>query len=168
MKIVLDNGKELVLSDELARQINEEISKAETKKSTGWERVDEYKEYWYVERNDYVYSFTERLDANDDVIYEKANYFASKELAEKVAFRQTLERKLMRFSAEHDGDKIDWASENAKYYIVYDAEENDLDWSSAYEIVRFGQIYFYKKEVAQLAIETFKDDLIKYFTECRM
>lgn len=166
MKLVLDNGKEIVLNETLANQLQEvidESSKVE-KKQTGWNRVKEGKNY-YVISSSYITNSKENNDRIDENLYDKANYFSSKELAEKITFRQTLERKLMRFSAEHEGDKIDLKnSDLTKFYIYYDNDINNLKISSFYTCYDIGIIYFYSKEIAEQAIEEFKDDLIKYFT----
>ena len=33
-----------------------------------------------------------------------------------------------------------------------------------YSLKNFGQVYFTSKEIAEKALETFKDDLVRYFT----
>ncbi len=102
-------------------------------------------------------------DEIDDDCYEIANYFSTKEKAEEINFKQTLFRKLQRFSDENGGNEIDWKDHfSKKLYIAYQGGELFVDWMS--EAKYFGQVYFISREVAQQAIELFHDELIKYFT----
>ena len=84
--------------------------------------------------------------------------------AQEIEFRQRLLRKLQRFSDEHRGNEIDWSEDNCKYYIYYDNTDEELDVRNAWLIRDFGQVYFKTYEIAEQAIELFKEDLIKYFT----
>ena len=163
MKLLLDNGKEIELSVELANQLQEVIDKEN--KQTGWNRLNEQKKYYFNDSlNATIWNY-ENNDCTDNKLYSTANYFSSKELAEKIAFKQMLERKLMRFSAEHEGDKIDLKDANQqKYYIYYDYNTNKFEIWDFYSSYNVGSIAFYSEEIAQQAIEEFKDDLIKYFT----
>ena len=163
MKLLLDNGKEIELSVELANQLQEVIDKEN--KQTGWNRLNEQKKYYFNDSlNATIWNY-ENNDNTDNKLYNVANYFSSEELAEKIAFKQMLERKLMRFSAEHEGDKIDLKDVNKqKYYICYNYHTNKLEISIFYSYCNFGGVYFYSEEVVQQAIKEFKDDLIKYFT----
>ena len=162
MKLLLDNGKEIELSVELANQLQEVIDKEN--KKTGWNRVNEQKKYYFNDSlNATIWNY-ENNDNTDNKLYSTANYFSSEELAEKIAFKQMLERKLMRFSAEHEGDKIELKDVNKqKYCIYYDYYINELEINVFSSCCEFGGIHFYSKEIAKQAIEEFKDDLIKYF-----
>ena len=55
----------------------------------------------------YVEEMTEDMCMEDKYYYEDANYFSTEEKAEEINFKQTLFRKLQRFSDENGGDKID-------------------------------------------------------------
>ena len=160
---MLDKGTVIELSVELANQLQEVIDKEN--KQTGWDRVSEGKKYYF---NDSLNATTwnyENDDSTDNKLYSTANYFSSEELAEKIAFKQMLERKLMKFSAEHKGDKIDKTNDDEpKYNIFYYIKDKELRVGSVYNGLYFGEVYFYSEEIAQQAIEEFKDDLIKYFT----
>ena len=163
MKLLLDNGKEIELSVELANQLQEVIN--EENKQTGWNRVNEQKKYYFNDSlNNTLFNY-ENNDSTDNKLYSTANYFSSEELAEKIAFKQMLERKLMRFSAEHEGDKIDLKDmNNKKFYIYYDYNTDTIKTDYYCSYCNIGGISFYSEEIAQQAIEEFKDDLIKYFT----
>ena len=135
----------------------------EPKPLTGWERVNEGEEVYFISVYEGVEKETDYCDEIDDDCYEIANYFSTKEKAEEINFKQTLFRKLQRFSDENGGNEIDWKDHfSKKLYIAYQGGELFVDWMS--EAKYFGQVYFISREVAQQAIELFHDELIKYFT----
>ena len=85
--------------------------------------------------------------------------------AQEIEFKQRLFRKLQRFSDENGGNEIDWSnSKSCKCCICYDHEEEGLVVGDVRFIRDFGQVYFKTEELAEQAIELFKEDLIKYFT----
>lgn len=132
---------------------------------TGWERVGENESYYSINGNSYVEEMTEDMCMEDKYYYEDANYFSTEEKAEEINFKQTLFRKLQRFSDENGGDKIDWKEvDQGKYGIWYNADHGKIEVGSTWAVRDFGQVYFISEEVAQQAIELFKEDLIKYFT----
>lgn len=140
----------------------------EPKTLTGWERVGQSKDKFY-----YVSATEEVMKTNDDChltaqMYDNANYFSTKEKAEEINFKQTLFRKLQRFSDENGGNEIDWNDDlKGKWFIVYnhDLPKNKRLYADNYVSRQFvGTVYFISREIAEQAIEVFHDELIKYFT----
>ena len=132
---------------------------------TGWERVGENESYYSINGNSYVEEMTEDMCMEDKYYYEDANYFSTEEKAEEINFKQTLFRKLQRFSDENGGDKIDLNCDCHKFCIEYYSYGKLLVSNRFSSTTRdFGQVYFTSREVAQQAIFLFHDDLIKYFT----
>lgn len=132
---------------------------------TGWERVGENESYYSINGNCYVEVMNEDMCMEDKYYYEDANYFSTENKAEEVNFKQTLFRKLQRFSDEHDGHRINWKDvDQEKYEIWYNADQGKIEVGSTWAVRDFGQVYFISEEVAQKAIDLFHDDLIKYFT----
>ena len=135
----------------------------EPKPLTGWERVDG-KMYNVI----LVNALGESMECGqfkDDMYYKQANYFSTKEKAEEINFKQTLFRKLQRFSDENGGNEIDWENTNQKKYcILYCHSFKELQSDFTWVRQNQGQIYFISKEIAEKAIELFHDELIKYFT----
>lgn len=135
----------------------------EPKLLTGWERVENGEEFHtlFLERTtecEYGVSFDNRA-------YRVANYFSTKEKAEEINFKQTLFRKLQRFSDENGGSEIDWKDHNQwKFYICYRYDCEVLVTYRTSYVKDFGIVYFISEEVTEKAIELFHDDLIKYFT----
>ena len=87
------------------------------------------------------------------------------EKAEEIAFKQTLFRKLQRFSDENGGNEINWLNTNQqKFFITYYYDTKELDLYYVCNDKDFGQVYFISEEIAEKAIELFRDELIKYFT----
>ena len=94
------------------------------------------------------------------------NYFKTEKQAERALFEQNLRLKLRKF-AEDNNDKIDWNDDDDswKYCITYEYNYNKITTCTRYRIADFSQIYFSSKETAERAIEEFREDLIRYFTE---
>lgn len=136
----------------------------EPKPLTGWERV-EGDSYETITSNGALNAvdFGYYMDVEH---YKQANYFSTKEKAEEIIFKQTLFRKLQRFSDENGGNEIDWENTNQKKYcILYCHSFKELQSDFTWVRQNQGQIYFISKEIAEKAIELFHDDLIKYFTQ---
>lgn len=132
---------------------------------TGWERVNEGEEYISISSRQLLY-FRELCDSQNKEQFDTANYFSTEEKAEEINFKQTLFRKLQRFSDENGGNKIDWNDiDQTKYSIFYNGHSNCLSPHSSWTVHEFGQVYFISEEIAEQAIELFHDDLIKYFTQ---
>lgn len=132
---------------------------------TGWERVGENESYYSINGNSYVEEMTEDMCMEDKYYYEDANYFSTEEKAEEINFKQTLFRKLQRFSDENGGNEIDLKRDCHKFCIEYCSYGKLLVSNRFSSTTRdFGQVYFTSREVAQQAIFLFHDDLIKYFT----
>lgn len=138
----------------------------ESKPLTGWERVDESKEEKFTILSGKGYADLWELNDSDcDKRYEIANYFSTREKAEEIDFKQTLFRKLQRFSDENGGNEIDWNDEDqGKYYIRYNHRDKKFNVDCLWITQDYGAVYFISKEVAEKAIELFHDDLIKYYT----
>lgn len=135
----------------------------EPKPLTGWERV-EGDSYETITSNGALNAvdFGYYMDVER---YKQANYFSTKEKAEEINFKQTLFRKLQRFSDENGGNEIDWENTNQKKYcILYCHSFKELQSDFTWVRQNQGQIYFISKEIAEKAIELFHDELIKYFT----
>lgn len=166
MRLILEDGTEVKLCNELVEQLNKAVSaaKKEKKKDTGF-FDGEYREDCLT----ICYDGEINKTISDEKSSEFLNEFTSREFAEKIRNRQLLERKLIKFSLEHDGDKIDWDdADNSKYHICYSYADNELSVNSVLVTNRCGVICFYSKEIADKSIEEYHDDLIKYFTEWRI
>ena len=75
-------------------------------------------------------------------------------------------RQLRRFAVEHREQELNWNdSDQSKYFIYYKFPTSRFDIAYVNSIKRIGEIYFDSPETAQLAIDTFHDELIWYFTE---
>lgn len=131
---------------------------------TGWERVNIGDKFRYISTNDC------RLDdevnhSEDNLKYRNANYFSTKEKAEEINFKQTLFRRMQRFSDENGGSEIDWTHEGRRqYFISFDYDKGKFVIDSHLTFRDFGAVYFASYKVAEQALETFEEDLIKYFT----
>lgn len=142
------------------------VLKAINKKKTGYERAD-YNKIYFTEGCGYVQSYADWGKDIDESYYKCANYYSDKTVADNNTRADNLMRQLRRFAVEHREKELNFRE--TVYWIGYDFKSlNDLVvlwneeslWAKSY-----GTIYFDSKKAAQLAIETFKDELIWYFTE---
>ena len=158
MKLILDNGKEITLSQELASKIEEEIKSNNEKTRNFATLKDGF--YWWVDAYNEVIKSTHI----EDIDIENYVAFTSEEFAEKVAFKQLMERKLLAFKDKFDNEISDWNNNNeVKYRLLYNKTDKEIETNFNYEYKQQGSIYFSSKEVAEKCIEMYKDDLIKYF-----
>ena len=133
------------------------------------ETKNPYKQAGYGERYHCIYGLTIHLntDSNheiDNKLFSTANYFNNKEYAEYIAFKESLMRRMDRFAWEHNARVINWYDScSAKYYIQFSDIWNEFKISPC-RTYQSNDIYFTSREIAEKAIEEFKEDLIKLYT----
>lgn len=135
-------------------------------KKTGYERVDCDKLCYTVSCDNVVTNRREKNFSLDEQLYEIANYYSDKTVAENNARADKLMRQLRRFAVEHREKEIDWNNwEQKKCKICFDYHGKEL-FADHFSYLKdlFG-IYFDSEKTAKLALETFRDELIWYFTE---
>lgn len=136
-------------------------------KKTGYERVDAGQKYWLQDMSGNVCWATESIyftENNED--YNSANYYSDETVARNNARADALMRQLRRFAAEHREKIINWDNKKQnKYSIFYDRGNHEVMVGTDFCFRYQGTIYFDSGEAAQLAIDTFHDELVWYFTE---
>lgn len=146
---------------ELLRMEFEEIKEIKEMKNP-YERVD-YKDWYYaIERAGFATTLADNSDY-DDRMFNVANYFNNKNYAEYVAFKETLMRKIDRFAWENNAKVVGWDDWSNKHFITFNSSLLTLNVSCCM-VCMSNVIYFTSKEIAEKAIEEFKDDLIKLYT----
>lgn len=162
-KIVVE-GKEFpieILDPELEKLIKPQ------KRKTGYERVEDGEYYYcqYVNSDNETMRSEERGIMFDDDFYNAADYYSSEIVAKNNARADKLMRQLRRFAVEHREKELNWIGDEYKYFIQFNYETNEIstDWWSCFR--EFGTIFFDSEATAKLAIETFRDELLWYFTE---
>lgn len=126
-------------------------------------RKDLYDIYYYIGSDSTICMEDEENESYDKIMYQNANYFPDQEAAEKFNKIQTLQRKLLRFSLENGGDKIDWEDGNIrKWCIQWDYDKNIVtDWCQR---VHFpNEVYFISKKITEKAIELFRDEIMEAY-----
>ena len=137
-------------------------------KKTGYERVEADEFYFFENCEGEVNSSSDIHCLEDDASYRVANYYSNPLVAENNARADRLMRQLRRFAVEHRKEEIDWNNyDTPKYFFHYDyyAKKIRIEYEEFRRVE--GVIYFDFEETAKLAIETFHDELIWYFTEYR-
>ena len=164
----MKNAKLIIDGKEIEVQISEEsLEKLTNKRTTGYERV-RYGSTYYTGNCSTVKTFEERSECFDSEAYESGNYYSDPDVAANNVRADKLMRQLRRFAVENRKSDIVWTDKNqSKYYLWYDYQSKEIYITSNMTYRNFGEIYFDTKEVAELAIETFKAELLWYFTEYR-
>ena len=127
-------------------------------------RVNDREKYCTIEKRGNVISIQEDSHYYDNELFSIANYFNNKEYAEYMAFKEILMRKLDRFAWDHNATVIDWDCNQPKHYIVFNnSSDNKLEVSRCFAL-QSNCVYFTSKDIAEQAIEEFKDDLITLYT----
>ena len=157
MKLIMDDGREIILSEEAQEILKKEIS--QSKKVKNFSKEGD-KGHWYIDCDGEVVVGGGITSSCEDSL----NEFTSKEFAEKIAFKQLMERKLLKFIEEYDKVKLDWRkADQRKWYISYIPSVKDLNISYDFRGMSQGAINFSSYEIADKCIGMYKDDLIKYF-----
>lgn len=133
---------------------------------TGYERIELNGKY-FVSWTEEIGTLNENNLGMDDMYYNAANYYSDETLAENIARAETLIRQLRRFAVEENakaGVVLDWEDKTqGKFNLSFVCGRFQVDCMRYAK--NFGQIYFATAEIAKKAIETFKNELMWYFTE---
>ena len=140
------NGKRVDLTEKQIKQLG-----IENKKKSPFDRVDKYKEYWYINNLGYLDYYIDGRSRTDDGLFNVSNYCTDKALLTTRAKEEILSRLLWRFSIEHGGSEIN-SHTGRKYYIYKDGKSGGwgVDWSA--DIYSFGVVYFISREIAEEAL----------------
>ena len=159
-------AKLIINSKELEVEITEaELKKLEEKpkKRNGYERVELEEDYYYVDAENKVQSSHKYSVHDDDVLCVVDNCYSDPTIAENNARADKLMRQLRRFSVEHRKEVVHY--NDGVYEIYYDYDDNKLDINDVSTCKYIGAIPFDTYATVKLAIDTFHDELIWYFTE---
>lgn len=133
------------------------------KKHTGYERVANKQEYYSANGKGDVRTFAETEHPVDDSLYAAGNYYSDQDLAIANERADRLFRQLRRFAAENDEKTSIYYTYFTIVYMWPVDKISAMAHSNGYK--DFGEIRFLSKEIAEKAIEQFKDELMWYFTE---
>jgi hypothetical protein len=128
------------------------------KKKTGYERLESHCDYWAEDEFGVCQHVGGEEDHIVDETYKNANYYSSDIVAKNNFRADKLMRQLRRFAVEHRTKD----NPNEKFYIYY-MKQVGLQVSRSTN-KHIGP-WFDTLHAASQAIETFKDELIWYFTE---
>ena len=160
-KLIVE-GKEFdieILDPEL-----QELIAPKEKRKTGYEENIGAK-YFYEDCSGHVEC--ERHNSEfDDNCYKSANYYSDETVAENNARADKLMRQLRRFAVENRKEELNWKnSKQNKFLISYDYDLGDFDIEYEDSCRELFTAFFDTRQTAQLAIDTFHDELLWYFTE---
>ena len=104
------NGKRLELTEEQLKMLGIEVRKSP------FERVNRGQNYFYIDMVGGIANCKDIRCSFDNEIYSEANYFNEEEFANRVALRQLLDRKLLKYAYDNG---CEGAEESNQYYINY-------------------------------------------------
>ena len=119
--------------------------------------------YYTISTNGNIHMRNFCNDNNDEEIIGFGNYFKTQEEAERKRFEIRLHRQLELFALENNETEIDWWNNNIEKYLINYSKDMGISIGAVYSLKNFGQVYFTSKEIAEKALKTFKDDLLRYF-----
>ena len=119
--------------------------------------------YYTISTKGKIGSYSFCNDDFDKEIIDFGNYFKTQEEAERKRFEIRLHRQLELFALENNDTEITWDINSEKYLINYNKDKG-IFIDRVYTLKIFGQVYFTSKEIAEKALETFRHELIRYFT----
>ena len=168
----IENLKQIITgANEKITELEQQLQEQEQEQiNTRWKpNINE--QYFYIDEGGNVDFHYWHDDEVDNFLSSIGNFYETEEEAEKIGlrkvFKQQLFTKLKEFADTHNETEIDWNNSNQfKYYIDYDYEDNNLsiNWCCYCKLLQ-QDIVFTSYDIAEQAIEEFKDGLIRYYTE---
>lgn len=151
IKLTVD-GKEVQLTEEQLKLLGFGV------RQNPFNRVATGAVYYNVNEYGEVVSYIENTDYTDQYLYDQVNYFNGEALAQQVALRQLLYRKLLKFAYENDCEDREWGTKHEHWRIYYDTDSDkfDIDVNDAF---KYQGVYFSTSRGAERAI----DEVIKPF-----
>ena len=128
-----------------------------------YERVNNGEEYYFVRGQGKIGCFGYLNCDIDNKQFNGLNYFNNRNYAEYIAFKETLMRKLDRFAWENNAKVMNWDKNVSNYCIIFDNQNKNVEIMVAYAY-QSNDIYFTSKDIAEKALEEFKEDLMKLYT----
>ena len=119
--------------------------------------------YYSISTKGKIGSYSFCNDDFDKEIIDFGNYFKTQEEAERKRFEIRLHRQLELFALKNNDTEITWDI-NSEKYLINHSKDMGIVIDKVYTLKDFGQVYFTSREIAEKALETFKNDLIRYFT----
>lgn len=142
------------------------VNEEPTQPKTGWGRVNVGEPYFTLTQYK-PHEQGEDNDANDQKMYDSANYFSDGKIAADVFRAQTIWRKLLRWQAEND-NPVTWGNDSIaseRFSIYCDRFTEQLTVAAPCYSQDAFNVYFSTEKVAYRALEIFYDDLLWLFTE---
>lgn len=161
------NAKLVVQGKEFDIEIlDSELQKLIRPKKTGYELPELNEQYCYVDSfGDLMFRYLSESCGNDIKLLDGANCYSDKTVAKNNARADKLMRQLRRFAVEHREKDVNWRTNYNLFEVWYDYPTDKIKIEEVWSERSFGSIVFDSEETAQLAIDTFRDELIWYFTE---
>ena len=164
----MDNKEKLLnklkqLEDNFNTQVSEIKKQIEECDNKVWKPNKLSLEYYSISADGKVDRYEFCNDSIDKELINFGNCFKTKEIAERKAFEIRLHRQLELFALENNDTEINWWDNSSKKYKINYSKNIGMSIDKVYSLKDFGQVYFTSKEIAEKALETFENDLLRYF-----
>lgn len=132
--------------------------------STGWE-MPELGEVGYLIQNGEVEEVVHTAENDKELreCYNRVELFSHPKIARHALETQVLLRKLRRFASLHRVEE--YSPLKGGYTIMYNYGLKCLEVGLTGPYLALGDILFDTEEIAQMAINEYRKDLMKYFTQ---
>lgn len=165
---MVDDNKLLEKISKLENELNELKKSIKTKQENPYVDIKKIKvdERYYFKQGTGVGNISFSGFNSDKIIIDNYNAFTDKNYASKIDKEELLSRKLDKFAWDNDNhvSEEDWEDKNiTKYSIYFDCEDERFGVTHHFYCRNLGQVYFKSREVAEKAIEIFKEELLEYF-----
>lgn len=160
------NGKKVTATVD-DKALRAALAVVEHDDNCGYDGVNISKSYWYVDDAGYIINTVENESDDDNARYCNANYYTDDRIAEENARADCLMRDLRRFAARHHSLAAPCSTKNNKQHwsIGCCSNDNELGVIASNDPQQVGEVCFWDEATARDALDTFKDELIWYYTK---
>lgn len=170
MKIQIEiNGRKVAATVD-DKALHAALAGVECDDNCGYDGVNVSKSYWYIDDGGYIINVIETESDDDVARYCNANYYADERIAGESARADCLMRELRRFAAHHHSLAAPSSTKNNKQHwsigcCLDGTDLYDLDVIASNDPQQVGEICFWDEATARDALDTFRDELIWYYTK---
>lgn len=155
----------LTINGEVYKLVPVEEQQVQEKARTGWERVEEGDEFFYVHCHCTAADMFDYKTSGYNEMYEKGNYTNDEQLCNNIGRAFSLYLRMLRWQAENDVPVDVHNPDVTKWYIRYDMATKELHSNSGKICFGAFDIYFSTAEKARECIRAFESDLLWLHTE---
>ena len=152
---IVINGKKAELTEDQLKALGIEVKKKRNNPFNS-ELKDE-DSYFFIDKEGVKTSFYDHI-TDKHMLNNNANSFNDKDFANQIYLHELLNRKLLKYAWDSEGEDVEWNNETLHYYIIFNSKDGFFTVNGSIRI-QSQNIYFSSKKIAKQAIE----DIVKPF-----